>query len=205
MAFYQKAYETIRTKNQDALVVISSTFNPSTYPFPNFVNTIEDTHIYFGMTISRLSMDQKENLRQASMALGGVNWQVLVGEWSLGPHNPKHDEWNISRRDKFLASFAKMQLQAWETHSIGWFYWSYKTRYPSSTWNFRDMCEGGLLPGCTQDLVYASPDWWNEPMCTYAYLDGGCPAPRMNMPLRAMLVLVFASAGITIYVLKPRL
>lgn len=175
MAFYQKAYAIVRKKSKDALVVLFATFNPSTYPFPNFKNVVEDIHIYFGMGFGHPSLDQQENLDRARRAVAGLHWHVLVGEWSLGAngHNTLH--WQPEQREKFFATFAKMQLQAWETHSIGWFYWSYKTSFANSTWNFRDMCVVGWLPGCNSVLTYASTYWWQESACAYAYLDGGCP------------------------------
>jgi len=206
MAFYEKAYNIIRRKNRDALVVLFATFNPSTYPFPNFRNAVEDIHIYFGMGFGHPSLDQQENLQRARKAVAGLHWHVLVGEWSLGANGHPTLSWEPSQRDAFFASFAKMQLQAWETHSIGWIYWSYKTRFPNSTWNFRDMCNVGWLPGCTKSLTYAPAEWWEAPACAYAYLDGGCPEPQSGVgwwlvPLG--LVLAVGAAGAAIAFLRP--
>jgi len=176
MAFYQQAYDIIRKHSDDALVVLFATFNPSTYPFPNFRDVAVDVHIYFGMGFGSPSLDHHENLERAREAVAFLHWDVLVGEWSMGANGQVvASDWEGARRDRFFKQFAKMQLQAWETHSMGWFYWSYKTRYPNSTWNYRDMCMVGWLPGCTPELQYAaSTEWREHDACTYAYLDGVC-------------------------------
>uniref|UniRef100_A0A7S4RIQ4 glucan 1,3-beta-glucosidase n=1 Tax=Alexandrium monilatum TaxID=311494 RepID=A0A7S4RIQ4_9DINO len=204
MKFYQRAYDIIRSKNKDALVVFFATFNPSTYPFQNFRSVVEDVHIYFGMGFGDPTRDQEVNLARAQKAVTGLNWNVLVGEWSLGANGHSTSTWDPADRDKFFARFAKMQLQAWESHSTGWFYWSYKTRWGNSTWNFRDMCEVGWLPGCSEELDYAPVEWWDTPSCAYAYLDGGCPAPPSTLmwwliPLASAL----GAAGAVFAILKP--
>lgn len=201
MNFSQTAYDIIRRKSKDALVILSATFNPSTYPFPNFRNVVEDIHIYFGKGFGHPTMDQHENLLHARNAVAGTNWHVLIGEWSLASNGHPTLSWEPSERDKFFERFAKMQLQAWETHSIGWFYWNYKTRFANSTWNFRDMCQVGWLPGCTKDIEYASAEWWNTPACAYAYLDGGCPpSPSMSS---IWWVILLALVGAAVTALKP--
>jgi len=174
MKFYERAYDIIRYYSADALVIIFATFNPSTYPFPNFQHVAEDVHIYFGMGFGHPTTDHRENLEHASKAVAGLRWNVLVGEWSLGASGQHTEEWTVKHRAEFFRDFARMQLQAWETHTIGWFYWSYKTAYLNSTWNFRDMCEGGWLPGCQPGLTFAPANWWSQPSCAFAYLDGGC-------------------------------
>mmetsp|Transcript_2740 Transcript_2740/g.8159 ORF Transcript_2740/g.8159 Transcript_2740/m.8159 type:complete len:802 (+) Transcript_2740:139-2544(+) len=204
MAFYQKAYDIIRKKKEDALVVLFATFNPSTYPFDNFKNIIEDIHIYFGMGFGHPTLDMHENLARAQNAVNGLNWNVLVGEWSLGANGHPTHTWEPSARDDFFARFARMQLQAWETHSTGWFYWSYKTRFGNSTWNFRDMCNVGWLPGCKEGLQYAPPEWWSTPACAYAYLDGGCPPPPSMLVWSLTLsALACAAIGTALLILKP--
>lgn len=204
MAFYQKAYDIIRGKNENALVVFFATFNPSTYPFKNFKNVVEDIHIYFGMGFGHPTVDQHENMERARNSISGLNWNVLVGEWSLGANGQPTETWEPAARDAYFAKFAKMQLQTWETHSTGWFYWSYKTRFGNSTWNFRDMCNVGWLPGCKKGLQYAPPEWWSTPTCAYAYLDGGCPPPP-SMLMWCILIpaVACALASVALLILKP--
>lgn len=212
MQFYQKAYDIIRAASEDALIIIFATFNPSTYPFPNFNNVAEDVHLYFGMGFGSPTDDQQKNLEHASKAVQSLHWNVLVGEWSLGASGQRTSDWTQERRAKFFREFAKMQLQAWETHTIGWFYWSYKTSYANSTWNFRDMCEGGWLPGCIPEgQQYASALWWDEKDCAFAYLDGTCHEEASDggnigaSVLLGLLVVLAVAAVVAICVLKPEL
>jgi len=202
MAFYQKAYDLIREKSEDSLIVFFATFNPSTYPFPNFQNVVEDIHVYFGMGFGHPVTDEKENLQRAYHAMEGLSWHCLIGEWSLGGNGHTTEAWPPDRRQKFFAGFGRMQLQAWETYSTGWFYWSYKTRFPNSTWNFRDMCNWGWLPGCTKELVYAPENWWEQPVCAYAYLDGNCPAPSYSTTW-LILAIFCVVAGAAVILLRP--
>jgi len=202
MAFYQKAYDIIRRKSQHALVVIFATFNPSTFPFPNFQNIALDVHIYFGMGFGNVSCDQQRNLGRARKAVADPHWPVLVGEWSLGGSgHPALNESNGTSED-YYTHFARMQLQAWEAHTIGWFYWSYKTTSANSLWNFRDMCRLGLLPGCSEGAGYATTEWWRAPNCAYAYLNGSCSAqeaPREGWALPLVLTLgSFVAAGVLV-------
>lgn len=216
MEFYQKAYNIIRKKSEDALVVFFATFNPSTYPFPNFENVAVDLHIYFGMGFGETSTYQHENLQHAAHAVSGLHWPVLVGEWSLGGCGHPDIKPGPAQLQHFFRRFAKMQLQAYETKTTGWFYWSYKTMYPNSTWNFRDMCEIGWVPGCVEGLTYGPAEWWDTPLCSYTYLDGGCghrevqvqpqqtpPAWWIGPAVLAALVLLAGAAVAAVHVLQP--
>jgi len=211
MAFYKKAYKIIRSQNRDALMVLYGAFAPSLYPWDNFRATSTDIHIYFGYGFGPPSLDQRENLRRARNAIAHVHWPVIVGEWSLAANGHPTLTWEPHRRDAFFDKFARMQLQAWETHSTGWFYWSYKTRFHNSTWNFRDMCEVGWLPGCQPELVFASAEWWKTPACAYAYMDGQCDKAaglkeyspvRWVAPLVAS-IMVLAATMVSIMIVKP--
>mmetsp|Transcript_2742 Transcript_2742/g.8179 ORF Transcript_2742/g.8179 Transcript_2742/m.8179 type:complete len:825 (+) Transcript_2742:139-2613(+) len=211
MAFYQQAYNIIRRKNEDALIVFFATFNPSTYPFTNFRNVAQDVHIYFGMGFGGPpTVDQQHNLGKAQRAVSGFHWPVLVGEWSLGGSGHPKLPPGPAQMEHFLVRFARMQLQAYETHCLGWFYWSYKTMYPNSTWNFRDMCKAGWLPECKNEgLNYGTAEWWNTSSCSYNYLEGGCGhrEPRPSQPawlwLPIPLLLSAAGAVVLLATLRP--
>lgn len=71
---------------------------------------------------------------------------LIVGEWSgglnpgslCGPIN-EHDE-----RTKFIQA----QLDLFERHCAGWFFWTYKKeRSGDLGWSFRDVFDAGLFPG----------------------------------------------------------
>jgi len=174
MSFYQRAYDIIRYQSRDALVVLYGTFTPSLYPWDNVQQASVDVHIYFGWGFGSPTLDQRVNLRRAQKAVAQVHWPVLVGEWSLAANGHRTLHWDSDRRDRFFDRFARMQLQAWETSSTGWFYWNYKTRFRNSTWNYRDVCELGWIPGCTGRLKFGPGEWWRTPTCAYAYMDGQC-------------------------------
>mmetsp|Transcript_87653 Transcript_87653/g.272404 ORF Transcript_87653/g.272404 Transcript_87653/m.272404 type:complete len:549 (+) Transcript_87653:534-2180(+) len=180
MSFYQRAYDTVRRQDRYALVVFYGTFSPSLYPWDNFEQALVDVHVYFGWGFGTPTVDQHANLLRARRAVAQVHWPVLVGEWSLAANGHQTLSWEPPRRDAFFDRFARMQLQAWETHSTGWFYWSYKTRFHNSTWNYRDMCEVGWVPGCTEQLKFGPGEWWSAPACAYAYLDGQCTEGLMQ-------------------------
>jgi len=212
MSFYQRAYDIIRYQNKDALVVLYGTFAPSLYPWDNFRQASIDIHIYFGWGFGVPTEDQQVNLKRARNAVAHVRWPVIMGEWSLAANGNPTLTWFPHRRDNFFDKFAKMQLQAWETHSTGWFYWNYKTRFPNSTWNYRDMCEVGWLPGCTPGFNFAPAEWWKTPTCAYAYLDGECTLTAelevvskgltWALPL-SMLAVLFGAAAAALRVVKP--
>jgi hypothetical protein len=176
MAFYQSAYNAVRQHNRDALVIMFHTFRPDTYPFLSAHDVALDNRITFGL-------DFRENLQRAKKSLlSNQNWPVVLGEWSLTMNGQPPPRWMQDQRKGYYEEFARMQLQAWETHAVGWCYWSYKTGQPNSTWNFRDMCEQGLLPGCSDRFEYAPPEWWLIPDCRYAYLDGKCEDGGVGLP-----------------------
>merc|ERR1712187_288567 len=133
-----------------------------------------DIHVYYAWGFGTPTVDQQENLQRAKNAVSMMSWPVIVGEWSLASNGHDSLQWEPAKRDSFLRSFARLQLQAWETHATGWFYWSYRVRFRNSTWSFKDMCEVGWLPGCVPGFEYGPAEWWTVPPCTFAYLDGGC-------------------------------
>jgi len=179
MKFYQKAYDIIRTKSHNSMVVLSSTYTPSLYPFRNFHNVAKDSHLFFRSLYKKMGPVDVQDLYSLATTMLTVNdgtWPTIVGEWSLDDHGTKLAHWKPDLHTKFYKEFGKAQLQAFERNSIGWFYWAYKTQYPNSTWNYRDMCELGWLPSCNSGSDFAPKDWWNTPTCEYKYFTGKCHA-----------------------------
>merc|ERR1712048_507663 len=95
----------------------------------------------------------------------------MVGEWSLGGHGTYLKKLEPEALERWYQDFAKAQLQGYEQSSMGWVYWSYKTIYKGSPWNYREMCERGRLPGCSSDFQYSTNDWWSTHPCSFAYFD----------------------------------
>jgi glucan 1,3-beta-glucosidase len=177
MKFYQRAFDIIRSHSPNALVVLSATFNPMTYPFAREDKMAQDSHYYFRAFEGGARRENSENLASARSKLLGIEaarWPVIVGEWSLGGHGMDLNGQTADELDPWYKDFAKAQLQAWEQHSMGWVYWNYKVGQPGSPWSYRDMCERGRLPGCLPNstVAFATNDWWNQHPCSFAYLDG---------------------------------
>lgn len=172
--FYKDAYALIRAWSPGALDVMPHSFGPSNFPFANFHDAVHDQHISFPRLPGGATADQHHNLNLILQELNQVErWQVVVGDWSL--HSVQ--QWD----DGFYTEFAKMQLQAYEQHSQGWFYQAYKTAYEDSKVSYRDQCERGRLPGCgASTWTLASGEWWGAAACTYAYLDGPCSPPSAS-------------------------
>lgn len=209
MSFYQKAYDIIRHHSSDALVIMFATFNPSSFPFQNFTGVAQDIHIFFGMGFGSPTTNQHDNMLKATEAVTGLRWNALVGEWSLGASGQSVESWSDKRKDTFFRDFARMQLQTWESHTIGWFYWSYKTSYANSTWNFRDMCMGGWLPGCSSDDRFGPAEWWSAPPCAFRYFDGRCVANSnpnfVPIAICAFAAFLLAAGGGILLVVRPEL
>jgi hypothetical protein len=177
MTFYQKAFDIIRSHSPTALVFLSATFNPMTYPFLRENAMVQDNHYYFRAFQGKASREPSQNLAMARSKLLDIHsgrWPVLVGEWSLGGHGMDLKGQTAEELDPWYQDFAKAQLQAWEQHSMGWVYWNYKVGQAGSPWSYRDMCESGRLPGCVSNFTvpFATNDWWNQHPCSFAYLDG---------------------------------
>merc|ERR1712012_865945 len=174
MDFYQEAYDIIRKYNRDVLVIFDKTFTPSTHPFVGEHNIVTDDHIYYHARFEgKAGPENKANLAKArDRLLSEKRWPLLIGEWALDAHGHSLGDYTVEEHAEWHRSFAQAQLQAYEQHSMGWVYWSYKTQYKGSTWNYRDNCEKGWLPGCVQTSKLITENWWNTDPCKYAYLDG---------------------------------
>merc|ERR1711920_98093 len=138
MAFYQKAYDTIRQHSTDTLVILDATFNPSGFPFVGEQHLAQDEHVYYSARFKDgATAHSDKNYKLAKNKLEGIiRWPVLVGEWALDHHGHDLDGVTDEDRDRWHREFALAQLQAYEQHSMGWTYWSYKTEYHASTWNY---------------------------------------------------------------------
>jgi len=176
MAFYQKAYDTIRQHSTDTLVFLGGTFNPSTYPFQGEQGIVQESHIYYNYFKDGASINNYYNIKLAQHSLSEVKrWPVLVTEWSLQHDGGRMGFTTQHDENAWLPKFAQAQLQAYEQHSMGWIFWSYKTHWRNTHRDFKDMCSQGFLPECTASKGYASDTWWNgQRPCKYAYLDGVC-------------------------------
>lgn len=173
MLFYQMAFDLIRTHSPEALVVVGGLFAPSTYPFLREAGMVQDEHMYFSVIAHRASADHRANIGLAMKHLNSQpRWPVLVGEWSLDHSGFELERLTLAEQERWLRTFAKAQLQAYEQHSMGWIYWNYKVGVDvSQTWSFKAMCKRGFLPGCVPGFNYGPPNWWLDSSTTLAYFD----------------------------------
>jgi len=144
---------------------------------------VVDDHLYYKSPFGGASGDLHHNLELARKRLmSSSNMAVSVGEWALDDHGSASDAYSVTAKDVRYKEFAKMQLQAFEQYSTGWYYWTYKTQSRNSTWNYVDMCANGILPGCTGDYNFTAQPWWKTPSCAFAYLDGTCDKTQSLEP-----------------------
>lgn len=79
---------------------------------------------------------------RVSEKLGRAGGGIVIGEWS-GAFNPGSLTGDPSEVGKYI----KAQLDLYEKHSAGWYFWTYKKQYRGDTgWSFRDSVEGAVFP-----------------------------------------------------------
>jgi len=186
MAFYQRAYDTIRKHCPDTMLLFYPTFSPSNFPFDREFNMAQDNHLYWRSMKGGAGWDHPNTVVRGRRMLlsASTRWQVVMGEWSLGGYGTYIKRLNKTALHNWYRDFGRAQIQAYEQHSMGWIYWAYKTIYPSAPWNYREMCNRGRLPGCTKGFSYRTADWWSNHPCEFAYLDNtfmGKPCARSGI------------------------
>ena len=69
---------------------------------------------------------------------------IVVGEWSAalnpGSLQGAGDETQAKR------AYVEAQLQLFDQHCAGWFFWTYKKENKDTGWSFRDAVEAGVFP-----------------------------------------------------------
>ncbi|KAJ7623644.1 glycoside hydrolase [Roridomyces roridus] len=74
--------------------------------------------------------------------LDEVGAGLVIGEWS-GALNPG----SLTGSENETANYVAAQLQLFETHCAGHFFWTYKKQHgPDRGWSLRDAIEGGVYP-----------------------------------------------------------
>jgi len=172
--FYRQAYRTIRNHSKHALIVMDGSLLPIDAVLNDFREVATDLHVYFGLlptlpasvqevNLHTPALDQQVNLVRAKGAVAEKRLPVVVGEWSLAIGGHPHRSVEPLEHGHFFEAFAQAQLQAWEMQGVGWFFWNYKTRLGNPSWNFREVCNAGWLPGCKHGLTYGPAMWWRAP------------------------------------------
>jgi glucan 1,3-beta-glucosidase len=69
---------------------------------------------------------------------------VIIGEWSIVLKGDKLSGIPEEEQRRLMQEFCEIQLETYEQHALGWFYWSYKTESPD-IWNLRSLVEDGTF------------------------------------------------------------
>ncbi|KAH7887222.1 glycoside hydrolase family 5 protein [Phlebopus sp. FC_14] len=179
--WYAKAIGEIRSVYPGLPIYVSDCWIPDSYA--DFVKklpssaipTCLDHHLYRCFTGSDIST----SAAQHSAALTDPNAQtpltfarvasqledagggLMVGEWS-GALNPGSLQGPINEWQE-RKCYISAQLQLFERHCTGWFFWTYKKEQPGDQgWSFRDAVEAGVFPAfvglCPTKSIYEDSD-----------------------------------------------
>lgn len=81
-------------------------------------------------------------LARAAEKLGRVGCGIVIGEWS-GALNPG----SLRGGTKEKEDYVRAQLDLFEEHCGGWFFWTYKKQDRGDTgWSLRDAVQAGIFP-----------------------------------------------------------
>ncbi|KAI0760713.1 glycoside hydrolase [Fomes fomentarius] len=173
--WYLDAFRAIRSIDPDLPLYISDSWMTDTYAA--YIKSTEtpfvvlDHHLYRCFTAEDISTTASEHARRLSdphkgtpdmfsrvaKELESAGGALVVGEWS-GALNPGslHGA-NDERSEK--GAFVRAQLQLYEEHCAGWFFWTYKKEQGGDTgWSFRDAVEAEVFPSDFARICPSIPD-----------------------------------------------
>jgi aryl-phospho-beta-D-glucosidase BglC (GH1 family) len=158
-AFYQRAYDTIRSVHPDILLPIyfGDAWNIKQYSTwfskrdMDFV--VIDTHQYFchmpadhAKSVEQHIQDvQNDICSQLKFSAHNVAGNVVVGEWSV-VLNGKSIEKSGRKDSEAMTAFGDVQRKVYDETCAGWFYWNYRTGDDGWYWSFRYCVRNGILP-----------------------------------------------------------
>jgi aryl-phospho-beta-D-glucosidase BglC (GH1 family) len=157
--WYTKAIKDLSKIDPDLPIYIGECWRPESYT--EFIkahhpssSVVLDHHLYRCFT----PHDTSTSVHQHTRALTDSNEHtpylfsritqsvpMIVGEWS-GALNPGSLRSSVDERcDKKM--FVDAQLELFEKHCSGWFWWTYKKENGGDTgWSFKDAVESGVHP-----------------------------------------------------------
>lgn len=112
---------------------------------------VMDVHLYHMTSVrARIQsvtrfVDTTENRVGRLLSRVSKKQDVIIGEWSAVLRGESVSHLDKTARTELMERYARAQLAAYETHAIGWFYWSYKTEKPGP-WSYRASVASELLP-----------------------------------------------------------
>lgn len=161
--WYPRAFHAIRALDPTLPLYISDCWAPEHYAeFAKSADTpflALDHHLYRCFTDADTKTPVGEHARRlrdrtagtpaefarAAAELEGAGGALIVGEWSaaLNPGSLREVEDEREARREYVEA----QLELFEEHCAGWFFWTYKKEQGSDKgWSFRDALEAGVLP-----------------------------------------------------------
>ncbi|KAI0754068.1 glycoside hydrolase [Daedaleopsis nitida] len=161
--WYKDAFRAVRAIDPNLPIYIGDSW--STDEYTAFIKASEtpsivlDHHLYRCFTSGDIATPASEHARRlresqeatpelfsrVSKELEGCGGALVVGEWSAalnpGSLHGASDEHTEKRQ------YVQAQLQLYEQHCAGWFFWTYKKEHGGDTgWSFRDAVEAGVFP-----------------------------------------------------------
>ncbi len=150
--YYQQAYELIRQRSPEVIVIMSDAFRPDKMARElqkrRFLNVMMDVHLYqlftdqdraldFAGHIKKTERDWAEQLRKLSKRL-----PIIVGEWSAAMHEmyqpidqPEH---GYTRQD--YITYFQTQRRVFDEAGVSWTYWTARTSH-GGPWSLLDNPE----------------------------------------------------------------
>ena len=161
--WYMDAFRTVRAIDPELPLYISDSWMTDQYT--EFIKSsgvpflVLDHHLYRCFTSDDISTPAAEHARRlrdvheptpsmfsrVAKDLEGAGGAIVVGEWSAAL-NPGSFH-GASDEEAEKNAYVQAQLQLYEEHCAGWFFWTYKKEGGRDTgWSFRDTVETGVFP-----------------------------------------------------------
>ncbi|KAG8926337.1 Glucan 1,3-beta-glucosidase 3 [Tulasnella sp. 417] len=157
-AWYERTIACLRRISPDFPIYISDAWDLNWYSTkcgerPDFV--IVDHHLYRSFTeadrqksgdehAAEIRSSTKDWLAEMSKRARG---NLIIGEWSAALHPDSLRSDDPPEQDRQRRVFAQAQLEVFEEHTAGWFFWTYKKEKGwDAGWSFRNVIQAEILP-----------------------------------------------------------
>ncbi|RPD60333.1 glycoside hydrolase [Lentinus tigrinus ALCF2SS1-7] len=172
--WYMDAFRAIRAIDPDLPLYVSDSWMTDQYA--GFIKAsgipfvVLDHHLYRCFTSGDISTPAAEHARRlrdphdhtssmfsrVAKDLESAGGALVVGEWSAALNPGSLHGASDERAEKH--AYVQAQLQLYEEHCAGWFFWTYKKEGGIDTgWSFRDAVDAGVFPGHFRRTIQRSP------------------------------------------------
>ncbi|KAI0353871.1 glycoside hydrolase [Trametes cingulata] len=161
--WYRDAFRALRAIDPDLPLYISDSWQTDDYAgFVKAADTpfvVLDHHLYRCFTSGDIATPAAEHARRlrdsndgtpqmfARVAgeLEGAGGALVIGEWSAALHPGSLH--GIADERQAKREYVEAQLQLFDRHCAGWFFWTYKKETGGDTgWSFRDAVDASVFP-----------------------------------------------------------